>query len=99
MPKNCLDRRNGLQKLHAVLNDLQLNDLQLKIRELSDIENISIDHVHYIFHDDLGMANLSARCVPRLLYVEKNTKQWIFLMKVWHSLNAIPLIFLDDLQQ
>lgn len=64
--KNGLDRRNGLQKLHAVLNYLKL-----KIRELADIETFSIGRVHYSFHDDLGMANLSARWVPRLLNVDQ----------------------------
>ena len=57
-----------IQKIH----DSVLNDRRVKVRELSNIANISIDRVHNILHKHLHMKKLSARWVPRLLTVSRS---------------------------
>jgi len=52
------------------IHDIVLADRQVKIREIADIVNISIERVQNILHEKLGMRKLSARRVPRLLTVE-----------------------------
>ena len=71
------DERSGRPKTATTdeivtkIHNAVLHDRRLKVRELADIVNISIDRVHYILHDVLGMKKLSARWVPRLLTVDQ----------------------------
>ena len=53
------------------IHDVVLADRRVKIREIADIVNISIERVQNILHEKLGMKKLSARWVPRLLTVEQ----------------------------
>ena len=55
------------------IHNAVLYDRRLKVRELADIVNISIDHVHYILHDVLGMKKLFAQWVQRFLTVDQYT--------------------------
>jgi len=56
-----------IQKIHNSV----LNDRRVKVRELSNIANISTDRVHNILHEHLHMKKLSARWMPRLLTVDQ----------------------------
>ena len=49
------------------IHDIVLNDRRLKVREISETVNISVESVWHILHEYLGMRKLSARRVPRLL--------------------------------
>ena len=53
------------------IHDVVLADRRVKIREIADIVNISIERVQNILHEKLDMKKLSARWVPRLLTVEQ----------------------------
>lgn len=69
------DERSGRPKTATIeeiiekIYDSVLNDRQLKVRELSNIANISIDRIHNILHEHLHMKKLSARWMPRLLMI------------------------------
>jgi histone-lysine N-methyltransferase SETMAR len=69
------DERTGRPKtattdeIVAKINNAVLNDRRLKVREIAEAVKISIDRVHHILHEILGMRKLSARWVPRLLTV------------------------------
>lgn len=56
-----------VQKIH----DIVLGDHRLKIREITDIADISIERIQNILHGKLDMRKLSEKCVPRLLTVEQ----------------------------
>ena len=49
------------------IHDSVLNDRQLKVREISKTVNISVGRIWHILNECLGMRNLSARWLPRLL--------------------------------
>ncbi|CAK9833005.1 Mariner Mos1 transposase [Anthophora retusa] len=53
----------NVKKIH----DMVMNDRRVKVRDISQAVNISIDRVHNILHEHLQMKKLSARWVPRLL--------------------------------
>lgn len=53
------------------IHDIVLADRRVKIREIADIVDISIERIQNILHKKLGMRKLSARWVPRLLTVEQ----------------------------
>ncbi|CAK9833202.1 Mariner Mos1 transposase [Anthophora retusa] len=53
----------NVKKIH----DMVMNDRRVKVRDISQAVNISIDRVHNILHEQLQMKKLSARWVPRLL--------------------------------
>lgn len=56
-----------VSKIHNAI----LDDRRLKVREIAEAVNISIDRVHHILRDVLGMRKLTARWVPRLLTVDQ----------------------------
>lgn len=51
--------------------DMVLADRRVKVREIAKAVEISIDRVHNILQNHLGMEKLSARWVPRLLTAHK----------------------------
>jgi len=53
------------------IHDIVLADRRVKIREIADIVNISIERVQNILYEKLGIRKLSAKWVPRLLTVEQ----------------------------
>ena len=55
------------QELIDKIDDIVLNDRRLKVREISETLNISVERVWHILHEWLGMRKLPARWVPRLL--------------------------------
>lgn len=52
------------------IHDIVLEDHRVKVSEVADIVNVSIEHIHNILHEQLHMKKLSARWVPRLLTIE-----------------------------
>lgn len=65
-PKDASTKEN-IAKIH----DLVLKDRKLKLREISQIVNISHNTVFHIIHNDLGMRKLCARWVPRSLTIDQ----------------------------
>jgi histone-lysine N-methyltransferase SETMAR len=53
------------------VHDVVLNDRRIKLREVANIVNISLDRVFVIIHEHLHMRKLSARWVPRLLTIDQ----------------------------
>lgn len=53
------------------IHDIVLTDCRVKIKEIGDIVDISIERIQNILHEKLGMRKLSARWVPRLLTEEQ----------------------------
>jgi histone-lysine N-methyltransferase SETMAR len=52
-----------VEKVHKIV----LEDCRLKVRQIAEMIDIPLEHVHHILIEDLGMKKLSARWVPRLL--------------------------------
>ena len=48
-----------------------LDDRRIKVRGIAEIMNLSKERVCHILNQHLGMRNLSARWVPRLLTVDQ----------------------------
>lgn len=53
------------------IHDIVMEDRRMKVREISNMVNISTERVHNILHNELAMRKLSARWVPRLLTVDQ----------------------------
>lgn len=62
------------EKINKV-HDIVLADRRMKIREIAEMVNISIERVQNILHAKLGMRKLSARWVPRLLTIDQKRKR------------------------
>ena len=78
-----------IDKIHIVLNDRRL-----KVREISETANISVERIWYILHECLGLRKLSARWVPRLLTADhKSGLVWLRLSNVWACFNVIQRDF------
>lgn len=56
-----------IDKIHGIV----MNDRRVRMVEIARAIGISIEQVHKILHEDLGMKTLSARWVPRLLTVDQ----------------------------
>ena len=65
-PKTASTDEN-ISKVHQIV----LNDRRIKVREVAEIMNMSKECVYHILNQHLGMRNLSARWVPRLLTVDQ----------------------------
>ncbi|GFV66668.1 mariner transposase [Trichonephila clavipes] len=59
-----------------------VEDRHLKVRKLADIVIISKYAVYRILSENLGMRNLCARCLPRLLKLEQNSVVKMFQLRV-----------------
>ena len=59
------------EEIIAKIHNAVLSDRRMKVRELSNIAQISTERVHYVLHEKLHMKKLSARWVPRLLTVDQ----------------------------
>ena len=46
-------------------------DCRLSIRAISELTNINTESVRQILHDDLGMKNVCAKVVPKILTPEQ----------------------------
>ncbi|XP_023217468.1 putative uncharacterized protein FLJ37770 [Centruroides sculpturatus] len=57
----------NIDKVH----NLVLADRRLKTREIAETTGISVDRVHHILTENLGMTKVSARWVPCLLTAEQ----------------------------
>lgn len=94
------DERSGRPKTATTeeivtkVHNAVLNDRRLKVRDLADIANISVDRVHYILHDVLGMKKLSARWVPRLLTVDQKRIRMNISQECLELYNRNPAEFL-----
>lgn len=53
------------------IENIVLSDRRIKLREIVDIVNVSIERVQHILEHKLGMKKVSARWVPRLLTEEQ----------------------------
>ena len=53
------------------IHDIVLADRRVKVREIAEMTGVSVERVHNILHQELGMRKLSARWVPRLLTLEQ----------------------------
>lgn len=53
------------------IENIVLADRRIKLREIVDAVNVSIERVQYILEEKLGMKKVSARWVPRLLTEEQ----------------------------
>ena len=60
------------QEMIDKIHDIVLNDRRLKVREISETVNISVERVWHILHEFLGMRKLSARWVPSFLSADHN---------------------------
>ena len=81
------DVRSGRPKTavsedHDIRNAV-LSDQRMKVRELSNIAQISTEHVHYVLHEKLHMKKLSARWVPRLLTVDQKRVRQNVSQECW----------------
>ncbi|XP_033213329.1 protein GVQW3-like [Belonocnema kinseyi] len=65
-PKEVTTPEN-VEKIH----DMMLNDTKVKLREVANVVGISLERVGNIVHSVLGMKELCARWVPRLLTVDQ----------------------------
>ncbi|XP_067136821.1 protein GVQW3-like [Centruroides vittatus] len=61
-PSTAVTEEN-IDKVH----DFVLADPRLKTREIAETTSISIDRVHHILTENLGMTKVSARLLPHLL--------------------------------
>ena len=53
------------------INDIVLNDPNVKVREIAEIVSISTERVVNILHTHLCMRKFCARWVPRLLTIDQ----------------------------
>ena len=62
----------NVKKIH----DLILADHQLKVHKIAETVDISKDRIGHILHENLGMKELLAQCVPHLLTpdIKRNPK-------------------------
>ena len=58
-----MSSQEKIDKIH----DIVLNGGRLKVREISETVNISVERLWHILHECLGIRKVSARWVPRLL--------------------------------
>ncbi|XP_067130023.1 protein GVQW3-like [Centruroides vittatus] len=65
-PSTAVTEEN-IDKVH----DLVLADRRLKTCEIAETTGISVDRVHHILTENLGMTKVSVRRVPRLLTAEQ----------------------------
>ncbi|XP_067122537.1 histone-lysine N-methyltransferase SETMAR-like [Centruroides vittatus] len=66
-PSTAVTEEN-IDKVH----DFVLADRRLKTREIAETTGISVDRVHHILTENLGMTKVSARLLPHLLTAEQN---------------------------
>ncbi|KAF7270729.1 hypothetical protein GWI33_016311 [Rhynchophorus ferrugineus] len=66
-------KRNGHPKEDAT-DYMILNDRKLKMNELADTLKISIERVHHITHEYLGMRKLCAKWVPHELTFDQKQR-------------------------
>jgi histone-lysine N-methyltransferase SETMAR len=64
--KSATPRKN-IEKVHNMV----LDDVRMKVLEISETIGISKESVGYIFHEELDMKKLCARWLPRLLTVDQ----------------------------
>ncbi|XP_030758938.1 uncharacterized protein LOC115884482 [Sitophilus oryzae] len=55
----------------AKVHQMVLDDRRIKVREITEVMNISKERVCHILNQELGMRKLSARWVPRLLTLDQ----------------------------
>ena len=65
-PKTATTDKN-IAKVHQ----MALDDRRIKVREITEVMNMSKECVCHILNQHLGMRKLSARWVPRLLTVDQ----------------------------
>ena len=73
------------------INDIVLNDPNVKVREIAEIVSISTESLVNILHTHLCMKKLYARCVPRFLTIDQNAFVWPLQSKIWPILT--PYLF------
>lgn len=76
------------------IHDIVLADRRVKIREIADSVNISIERVQNILHEKLGMRKLSARWVPRLLTLDQKRNRVTTSMQCLAKFKHNPSEFL-----
>ncbi|XP_030750150.1 protein GVQW3-like [Sitophilus oryzae] len=71
------DERSGRQKTAitddniAKVHQMVLDNRRIKVREITEVMNISKECVCHILNQELGMRKMSARWVPRLLTLDQ----------------------------
>ena len=82
------------QEMIDKIHDIALDDCRLKVREISESVNISVERVWYILRECFGMRKLSGRWVLRLLIADhKSGLVWLRLSNVWACFNVTQRIF------
>jgi len=56
-----------IEKIHRIV----MENRRMKVRDIVEIVDISVDRVHNILHKELEMKKLCARWVPRLLTINQ----------------------------
>lgn len=70
-PRSGRPKEVTTEEMINKIHDIVLNDRRVKVREISDMVNISKERVGNILHEVLNMKKLSARWVPRLLTADQ----------------------------
>lgn len=75
------------------IKNLVMADRRLKVREIAAEVGISLDRVHLILHEKLGLSKVCARWVPRLLTDAQKQDRAEMSLALFHRFTADPADF------